>query len=656
VIVIDENEVKQLLGFADAVERMSYVFECLSNGRAVAFPFLREEIGPFNAWFGIKSGYLMNEKLIGLKGGGYWNGNADRNIDRHQSTVLLFEASSGRPLAVVAANELTSIRTAAAAALSASLLSRENSECLSVIGAGTQSTYQVRAMMNVRKIKKVIGWGPTESKLQEFGSKVRSFGLEFVAESSPQRAVRNADIVVSVTPSRAPLIHAGDLAEGTHIAAMGSDSVGKHELGIDILNSARVFVDDLSQARTIGECQHISTSGVISEVREIGELVTGMVSGRIDSKEITVFDGTGLALQDIIVADFVLRKIQKRVSPRLLKPLKSRRMTSIQRDLDFSMADITATRAKIAPHIIETPVVEWRAHEERCRSSDCSSVFVKLELFQVSGTFKIRGVLNTLFGLSEKYPENRRVTTYSAGNHAVALAYGSRLLGFDAKVVMYASANPARISAAKAYGAEVVLVEDRIEAADIAAEIATSEHRIFVESFEGREIALGTATIAAEILEQISDIEALVVPVGGGGLAGGISAAAKMLRPKCRIFGVEPDNADVLSQSLAADKPITLVSSQETIADSLAPPFALPYSYKLCRNNLEEIVTVSDQELRQAMSLIFDDLKLAVEPACAASTAGFLGPLSNKLRGLRTCLLACGSNIDFPSYARHFDS
>ena len=170
--------------------------------------------------------------------------------------------------------------------------------------------------------------------------------------------------------------------------------------------------------------------------------------------------------------------------------------------------------------------------------------------------------------------------------------------------------------------------------------------------FEGPLTALGTATLGLELAEQMEDVEAVVVPIGGGGLCAGVAAAVKQARPGCRVFGVEPAGADTMRRSLDAGSP-QAIDSVRTIADSLGAPHAAPYSFELVRRYVDDVVLVDDDALRDAMLLMFASAKLAVEPAGAAAAAALLGPLAEKLAGHRVGLVVCGANVDAVTFARH---
>ena len=312
-----------------------------------------------------------------------------------------------------------------------------------------------------------------------------------------------------------------------------------------------------------------------------------------------------------------------------------------------SIDEIRRLAGKLEERIVHTPVTRCAGLEEAFAQG--TGVRGKLEFLQRTGTFKARGALATLDSLST---EERRagITAVSAGNHAIAAAYAAESYGVDAKLVMLSSASPVRRTAAESYGATVIL-EDTVHAAFERAEhIREQEGRVLVHPFEGPPIALGAGTLGVEICAQDPDFDALIVPVGGGGLIAGVSNAVRQLRPDVRIYGVEPEGADTMSRSFAAGE-ATGIDRVDTIADSLGAPFALPYSYALTRRNVDKICRVSEQALRDAMGLLFHRMHIAVEPACAATTAALLGPLRRELAGRRVMLIFCGSNIDWSTWS-----
>ncbi len=294
-----------------------------------------------------------------------------------------------------------------------------------------------------------------------------------------------------------------------------------------------------------------------------------------------------------------------------------------------------------------TPVLRCRGLERRFGKD--IEIHAKLEFLQQTGTFKPRGALATMLSLDAAQLA-AGVTAVSAGNHAIATAFASQAVGTTAKVVMIKNASPARVAACREFGAEVILADDVHSAFDLVEEIREQEGRFFVHPFEGPNVALGTATVGLEICEQTGEFDAIIIPIGGGGLCAGISCAVKQIMSNSTVIGVEPEGANSMHRSFASGKPET-IEKVATIADSLGAPFAAPYSFELCRQNVDELVLISDAEIKAAMGMLFRDQKIAVEPACAASTAALFGPLKGRFAGKKVVLILCGSNIDWNTYA-----
>jgi threonine dehydratase len=311
-----------------------------------------------------------------------------------------------------------------------------------------------------------------------------------------------------------------------------------------------------------------------------------------------------------------------------------------------SLDRIRAARARLGDAIVHTPVWRWPMLQR-----DAPDLTLKLELLQVTGTFKARAAL--LF--AAELPEDRRtrgLTAVSGGNHAIAVAHAARTIGTSAKLVMPKTADPSRIALCRAHGGEVVLVDDVHAAFTEVERIVAAEGRVLVHPFEGPTIATGTGTLGLEILDDVPDVEVVVAPIGGGGLCAGVAAAIKQARPDVAVYGVEPTGADSMHRSFAAGSPQG-IDAVRTIADSLGAPHAAPYSYAMCRRYVDELVRVDDDMLRAAMRRLMAEAKLAVEPAGAATTAAVLGPLRDRIAQRRTVAIVCGANIDPDRFARH---
>ncbi len=317
---------------------------------------------------------------------------------------------------------------------------------------------------------------------------------------------------------------------------------------------------------------------------------------------------------------------------------------------ELSLSEIQKTRDRLGERVVTTPSLQWQGDELSRSVDDETTVYVKLELFQRTGTFKARGAMNVMMHLSPMQLE-QGITAVSAGNHAIAAAYCAREMGTSAKIFMPKSASQLRIDRARAYGADITLCDTQPEMFELAELAQRDEGRTFVHPFEGPRTVQGTATAGLEFTEQVPELDAMILPIGGGGLCAGFSAALKQVWPDIRIYGVEPEGANTMSLSFARGEPVTK-QDVSTIADSLAPPLSLPYTFGICRELLDEIVLVNDDQMRDAMRALFYDLKLAVEPAGAASTAALCGPLREQLRGQKVGVITCGSNILLSDFCR----
>ncbi len=316
----------------------------------------------------------------------------------------------------------------------------------------------------------------------------------------------------------------------------------------------------------------------------------------------------------------------------------------------LTLGQIQDARRLLGARIRTTPVQALDGPAIDAAFGHGTRAVLKLELFQHTGSFKARGALLQMLLLDEP-ARARGICAISAGNHAIAAAFAAREVGTRAKVVMKAGAMPYRVALCRRYGAEIELAADIHAAFRRVREIQDNEGRTLIHPYEGLRVSEGTGTLGLEFLEQAPDLDAVIVPIGGGGLASGVSAAIKLHKPECAVFGVEPFGADTMYRSFASGRPES-IDRVDTIADSLGAPFALPISFALCRANIDGLVRISDADMVAAMRFLQEHARLAVEPAGAAATAALLGPLRERLAGRRVGLIVCGSNIDAASYSR----
>ena len=307
IIIVPEAEIAGLMTPEAAFDAVEAIFGAMARKDAYNFPVIREAIGHADALYGFKSGFDRAGGALGLKSGGYWPGNEAKGLTNHQSTVILFDRDTGRPKAMVGGNLLTALRTAAASAVSIKHLARADSKVLGMIGAGHQSAFQMRAALSQRPFEKVIGWNYHPEMLSRLEAVATEAGLPFEAVDL-DRLGAEADVIISITSSFDAILHDAQVSAGTHVACMGTDTKGKQEVEAALVARATVFTDEIAQSTTIGEAQHAIASGLITEsaITEIGAVINGTHPGRTSAEEVTLFDGTGVGLQDLAVAEAVV--------------------------------------------------------------------------------------------------------------------------------------------------------------------------------------------------------------------------------------------------------------------------------------------------------------------------------------------------------------
>jgi ornithine cyclodeaminase len=305
--IVPEAQIAGLMTREAAFTAVEQVFAAMARDEARNFPVVREALGHEDALYGFKGGFDRAGKVLGLKAGGYWPHNLERRgLINHQSTVFLFDPDTGQPVAMVGGNLLTALRTSAASAVSIRHLARPDARVLGMVGAGHQAKFQLRAALEQRPFERVIGWNLHPEMLPGLAAVAEEAGLPF--EAVPLEGLRAADVIVTITSSFAPSLMADHVSPGTHLACMGTDTRGKQEVDPQLLAQARVFADEVAQSISIGEAQHAIGQGLIAEsdVVQLGRVITGADPGRRSADEITLFDGTGVGLQDLAVAAAVV--------------------------------------------------------------------------------------------------------------------------------------------------------------------------------------------------------------------------------------------------------------------------------------------------------------------------------------------------------------
>jgi threonine dehydratase len=304
-----------------------------------------------------------------------------------------------------------------------------------------------------------------------------------------------------------------------------------------------------------------------------------------------------------------------------------------------TLDDVLAARETIGGRLHRTPVFTSATLSESTRAR----VYLKAELFQRTGSFKPRGVLNSLASLS---PEERRggVIGISAGNHAQAVAFGAAGEGLDALLVMWQGASEQKIAATRAYGASVDLTATGpAEAFERLEELLATSGRTLIHPFDSAPTIAGQGTVGLEMAEDVPDVDVVVVPVGGGGLISGVATAIKALRPQARVIGVEPERSSALHTALATGERVEITPS--SIADGLNAPHAGRMALALCQTFEIQVALVSEEEIRRGFRFLYERAKLACEPAGAVGVAALLAGKVALDPGETVAVVVSGGNV-----------
>ena len=319
-------------------------------------------------------------------------------------------------------------------------------------------------------------------------------------------------------------------------------------------------------------------------------------------------------------------------------------------ELAINYDDVAAAHARLDGVAHRTPVMRSRTLDE----ATGARIVIKPELLQRAGAFKIRGAYNAIAKLGGEQ-RRRGVVTFSSGNHAQAIALAAQLLGVKATIVMPEDAPRVKLDATRGYGASVELFDRYAQdGQDIVAALAERHAMTPIPPFDHPDVMAGQGTLAKELIEDAGPLDALVTPVGGGGMLSGCAIAAEQLSPGCRLFGVEPEAGNDAQQSLAAGR-IVRIDTPRTIADAAQSRSVGRFTFPILQRKVEAILTVSDDELVQAMAWLAHRMKLVAEPTgCLALAAVLAGKLD--LRGLRVGVVLSGGNIDLVRYAQLLSS
>ena len=318
--VLNRNDIMQVIEMAPTIQAVEGVYTMKSQGEAVEWPTVFHVFEEGERDMDIRSGYLPGEHIFGHKTIGFFGGNAEKGLPNLMATINVFDEFTGAPVGILEGAYITGVRTGAAGAIGAKYLARKDSETLFILGAGNQAAYQIAATITafpgLKKVyvadllfpenaEKFVA-GIRQRLQEELG--VETEGIVFEATNEPAVTVPESDIVITVTPSRVPVIRKEWVRPGMHFSTVGSDMEGKEELDPEIFREAKVFVDDMVHCIEAGEVEIPVKKGILAEssITEIGDLILGNVAGRTSDEDITIYDPAGMALLDIAAAKVAL--------------------------------------------------------------------------------------------------------------------------------------------------------------------------------------------------------------------------------------------------------------------------------------------------------------------------------------------------------------
>ena len=312
VLLLSEREIRDLMGPTEALPAVRDAFVRMARGEAILPGVIHLDIPKSGAEVHVKGAHLQGSRFFTIKVASGSYANPDRGLPTGSGIVLVFDATTGFPEAVLFDNGyLTDLRTGAAGALAADLLAKRDVDRIGIVGVGTQARFQLEAILGVRKPERVVAFGRSEAKASRYAQEMQErHNIPVLPAETVEQAVRGSDVVVTVTPSREPLVHAEWVVPGTHITAVGADSPDKQELDVRVLEKAdKVVADRLDQCIRLGEIHHAIEAGAFRPedvYGELGEIAAGLKPGRTSDREITVADLTGVGVQDAALAEFVV--------------------------------------------------------------------------------------------------------------------------------------------------------------------------------------------------------------------------------------------------------------------------------------------------------------------------------------------------------------
>lgn len=338
--VLNQENIKEILDMRSVINLVEKAYMLKEQQEASLFPMVFHEFEPGKADMDIKSGELAGANIFGLKLVSWFGENPSKDLPAVIGTVLVLDIQTGVPLGIMSGEYITLMRTGAAGGIGCKYLARKDSEELLLVGTGHLGPYQIMAaLMSMENIKNVIVYNANSIERAEifcdsikdkllqllapykdqdqifYNQMLQRINISFTATEDIKKATENADIIITATPSRKPIIKEEWVKPGTHISCVGADMEGKQEIDERLFANSRVFVDDVNQAISVGETEIPFKKGIISKddiIGEIGSVILGNKVGRQSKEDVTIFDSTGIALQDLITAHYILEQAKKR--------------------------------------------------------------------------------------------------------------------------------------------------------------------------------------------------------------------------------------------------------------------------------------------------------------------------------------------------------
>lgn len=313
-LILDKKNIMGIVTIKESIKTIEYAFKQLGEGKVQMPAKLYIHLDKYNGDFRAMPAFIEGINCCGLKWVNVHPNNKIFGLPTVMAVIILSDPRTGFPLCIMDATYATQLRTGSAGAVASKYLARTDSSRIALIGCGTQARSQLLCLVEIFRIKKVKVWGPIEPLARKFAKEMKNLNLEIKVVKDISSCVKNTDIIVTTTPSRKPLLKLDCTAKGTHINAIGADAKGKQELDPAILKNAKIVVDNWEQASHSGEINVPVSKGIITKndiYADIGQIVSGKKKGRTNNNEITIFDSTGLAVQDIALANLIYNKAIK---------------------------------------------------------------------------------------------------------------------------------------------------------------------------------------------------------------------------------------------------------------------------------------------------------------------------------------------------------